>query len=686
MYSFVSKTGPFAMAYVQAEEIQVGSSAFAVDEDGVLQILGQSGETITLDTELWDASSSIAVGSGQGNDRITDVADWTTRSDTVVYKAQALLPKDAPADHPLASVAELFASIGQIVRPTRGSLEEGGERQANTFTVQLPGQTDTLEGVERLRFETLTQTVDVALVGNNALGRDGYASLADAVADAASTEVVMVFDESLAGLDRSVLVNRLDGMIRTVDGEVALQLPGSSAAIKVNGLHQVLFASSDADHPVRVLVVGADGFQTIDEAVTAADRGDVIYISDSALQAPTTYVVQKEGMVFMGYSSRVNFAAIDAVGAKAADVYLDEQLSVYAGQRFQLDVNGVKVSYTAQSEESMTDVAQGLANALRALNGLSVTYSLDEPHVLQLSSASNLTVRQTALPAGADLLTLELGYVDVAPDQVFDPRQDAQVKSLVLLGDADMAVLGNALSNVIVGNRGDNTVYAGDGNDVVSTGGGSDRIYGEMGNDLLVADKGVGTEVALLSGGAGNDLLVAATTANAQVVMNGGTGGDTFKVGSLEASNGNLALKAVINDLSARAGDDLDLSQVLSAAGQSAALSSLSKSYSAGNQVFSFNNDVTTGPDSDLPDATVKLLGELRIEMTTESNVTTAFVNPGESAQALSPLTVLNQNVATDVAQALASALAAEPSLVADASVQAEVAKLLPMFEHQTTV
>jgi hypothetical protein len=62
--------------------------------------------------------------------------------------------------------------------------------------------------------------------------------------------------------------------------------------------------------------------------------------------------------------------------------------------------------------------------------------------------------------------------------------------------------------------------------------------------------------------------------------------------------------------------------------------------------------------------------------MTTESNVATAFVNPGETSQPLSPLTTLGQNVSTDVGDALTSALTGA----------SEVAKLLPLFEHNHMV
>jgi len=580
LFSFVNTSGPFAMAYVQAEQINVGSSSFTVTGNGVLQINGTDDQTLTIDTELLLGANSIVIGSGLGDDTIIDSTDWNGRSDTVVYNATAL---DLSTGTPMASDTALMASISQLVAKT----------SANTFQVSLGSQVDTLQGVERLRFETASGSVDVALVGTNntstaGLTTNGYANLAAAVADATSTQVVMVYDPALSALTANKLVAKLDGMFSTnASNDVVINLNGSSVA--VNGLREVVFASSDPAQPVRVWVVGADGFATIDDAMALASRGDVIYIADNAITTPTTYVVQKEGMVFMGNSSTFN-----------------------------------------------------------------------------------------GNPRGADLLTLELGYVDLAAGATMPVGQDAQIKGIVLLGDADMTVIGNSLNNVIVGNRGDNTVYGGDGNDIVSTGGGSDQIFGEMGDDLLVADRGASGQTALLSGGAGNDLLVAATTGAtaAKVVMTGGTGGDTFKVGSLASGNGALNLDVVINDLSARAGDDLDLSQViLAATGQSVTLADLSKNYVSGNQTFTFasaTQDVKSAVDGTTTAALADLMGTLRVEMTTETNVATAFVNPGETSQPLSVLTALGQGAATDVVNAMTSSL----------SSAAEVNKLLPLFEH----
>lgn len=171
------------------------------------------------------------------------------------------------------------------------------------------------------------------------------------------------------------------------------------------------------------------------------------------------------------------------------------------------------------------------------------------------------------------------------------------------------------------------------------------------------------------------------TSTGAEVVMNGGTSGDTFKVGSLAADNGAVRVDAFINDLSARSGDDLDLSLVLKGA-QSVACSNLSKTYSAGTLQMNFGGLQAVSFDRDAPigsqDKTVELLGSLRVEMTTQTNVATAFVNPGETTlstapQSLSPLAVEDRSVAGDVAAAL----------MATMSSATEVDRLLPLFEYK---
>jgi Ca2+-binding RTX toxin-like protein len=350
--------------------------------------------------------------------------------------------------------------------------------------------------------------------------------------------------------------------------------PGSDAPTELVGTSKVIFETKDSSNPVTVLIVGADGYASIDAAMNVAKSGDVIYITDNALSGPTTYTVFKEGMVFMANSSSAN-----------------------------------------------------------------------------------------------NQLTLELGYLEI-PATVENPTpvQSNMIESLFLMGNANINVSGNQMDNVIVGNRGNNLILGNDGNDLITTGGGADMVYGGNGSDTLVAQSGSPTGSTLLSGGAGNDLLIVATTDNARVVMTGGVGADTFKVGSLALDNGALALNAVITDLSARNGDDLDFSQLLTKTGaavSSADVMNKAANYSGGNEVFNFTNALgfkSTSTDAtalgELLDASVDVRGSVTVNMTTVNNVNNALV--------------VGQDLPT-IAQDVYGAAT---------SMSSEIQKLVPLFER----
>ena len=187
-----------------------------------------------------------------------------------------------------------------------------------------------------------------------------------------------------------------------------------------------------------------------------------------------------------------------------------------------------------------------------------------------------------------------------------------------------------------------------------------------------MAQKGSALGSTLLSGGAGNDLLIVATTDNARVVMTGGVGADTFKVGSLAFDNGNLALNAVITDLSARNGDDLDFTQLLNAQGAAVSAADLmtkAATYSGGNEVFNFTNALGyKSISTDVSDKgeqvaeTVNVRGTVTVNMTTVSNVEKALVVKQEGQ--------VHKTVAQDV-------------YGTDSSLSAETQKLVPLFEHR---
>jgi hypothetical protein len=573
VYNF-TKIGQYANSvFAQGESIEVGSTQFKVN-GSVLQIASTGNETLLIDDEVIGANTSIQIGSGQGSETITDSTDSTLRSDTVLYQLAATHDgQGVNAEALMASRSALLAAIESVMTPTAD----------NKMSVQIGGKTDTLTGMERVQFLTGDGGVNVAMVGN-AIGSNGYHSLTAMSADVSvggnNVQAVIVSKDTFKGQDHNSVLSQIDGMFSTtVNNRLALTLnPGSDAPTELVGTSKVIFETKDSSNPVTVLIVGADGYASIDDAMNVAKAGDVIYITDNALTGPTTYTVFKEGMVFMANSSDAN-----------------------------------------------------------------------------------------------NQLTLELGYLEI-PATVVNPNpvQSNVIQNLFLMGNANINVNGNQMDNMIVGNRGNNLILGNDGNDKITTGGGADMVYGGNGSDTLVAQKGSALGSTLLSGGAGNDLLIVATTDNARVVMTGGVGADTFKVGSLAFDNGNLALNAVITDLSARNGDDLDFTQLLNAQGAAVSAADLmtkAATYSGGNEVFNFTNALGyKSISTDVSDTgeqvaeTVNVRGTVTVNMTTVSNVNNALVVKQEGQ--------VHKTVAQDV-------------YGTDSSLSAETQKLVPLFEHR---
>jgi Ca2+-binding RTX toxin-like protein len=430
----------------------------------------------------------------------------------------------------------------------------------------------------------------VVLVGNTSAtsanqGLNGYGSLSDAAAGTTPAAVIFVVDDVLKTLDRASLVTSLDGMFRTVGGNLAFSLTPTVANswVTFEGTSKVVFQAKGGAM-VTVHVVGADGYTSINAAMTDAHAGDVVYIADNALTAATSYQVFKENMTFMANSSTFN-----------------------------------------------------------------------------------------------NQLTLALGDLQTADGSL-------EIKNLFLLGDANINVNGNQHNNFVVGNRGNNIIQGGDGNDVIATGGGADKIYGGLGSDTLIAtsvragflDSTVNT-AALLSGGAGNDLLINSTTDSHKVNMTGGADADVFKFAGLSEDNGALSLSAVITDLSARSGDDLDFTQILKANVQVTNANQLSATYSGGNLTYNFAstaNFSTSSSDTTINGAEVLdlvgLTGSVQVYMTTTSNAASALVLA--TPEVTSGATVVTPaNNGTTAHQD-----------VFGGSLSAEMLKLMPMFDQNT--
>jgi uncharacterized spore protein YtfJ len=589
VYGFTNVTSPARSVYVQAENINLGiastGTSFTV-ADNVLQIANATGQTVKIDVDVIDPTTSIKVGSGAGADRIEDATDFILRSDTVVYTHGV----SAAGTGVMASKAALLAGIEDVLQVGTNA----NELKVILDAASVSGSkvTDTLIGMERLTFKTADGlTSDVVLVGTTSAtsanqGLNGYGSLSDAAAGTTPAAVIFVVDDVLKTLDRASLVTSLDGMFRTVGSNLAFSLTPTVANswVTFEGTSKVVFQAKGGAM-VTVHVVGADGYTSINAAMTDAHAGDVVYIADNALIAATSYQVFKENMTFMANSSTFN-----------------------------------------------------------------------------------------------NQLTLALGDIQTA-------QGDLEIKSLFLLGDANINVTGNQHDNFVVGNRGNNIIQGGDGNDVIATGGGADKIYGGLGNDTLIAtsvragftDSTVAT-AALLNGGAGNDLLINSTTDSHKVNMTGGADADVFKFAGLSKDNGALSLSAVITDLSARSGDDLDFTQILKGTTTAkVANADLSATYSGGNLTYNFatGNFSATASDTNAitgaeVSGSVGLTGSVQVYMTTTSNAASALV--------LATPEVTNGT--TVVTPANNGSTAHQD--VFGGSLSAEMLKLMPMFDQNT--
>jgi len=542
VFGFTNTTTFSKSVYAQAENINVGSTHFTVGANNVLQINDATAQTVRIDPDIIQPSSSISIGSGAGADTIIDMEDSVLRVDTVVYGSAS------GTSGVMATQADLLSNLENILRVA----------SANTLEVTLNGVKDTLEGMEKLSFNTAdSQTTNVVLIGSTAaasghVGQNGFGSVSDAAGNA---QALFVVDDTLSSMSRASLITSLDGMLKThSNGSLLFNLnptDSSSTFSQFTNTSKVIFQAAGGSM-VTVLVVGADGY-TMDAAMAAAHAGDVVYVKDNFITTPTTYTVFKENMTFI------------------------------------------------------------------------------------------------ANHGSGDNLTLQLGdYTDYS-----NAANSHEIKNLFLLGDGNVSVVGNQYDNVIIGNRGNNIIQGNEGNDVIDTAGGADKVYGGLGNDTLIASsnhKGFADvtlqTATVLNGGADSDTLIDSTTDGHKVNMTGGAGSDVFKFGGLSSDNGAVNLSAVILDLSARSGDQLDFTQILKGV-NAVASGDLVSSYSGGNLTYNFGGGSfnTTASDEDTSGAvhatTVGLTGSVQVYMTTNSNATNALTLGSVAA----PGTAVHQDV-----------------------------------------
>ncbi|MBA4095752.1 MAG: hypothetical protein C0484_03155 [Rhodospirillum sp.] len=88
----------------------------------------------------------------------------------------------------------------------------------------------------------------------------------------------------------------------------------------------------------------------------------------------------------------------------------------------------------------------------------------------------------------------------------------ANVENMTFTGSADIAGIGNQLSNVMTGNDGKNNLFGDDGSDTLDGGADADSLFGGKGNDVYVVDNA--SDVVVEAAGDGKDTVKSSVTFN----------------------------------------------------------------------------------------------------------------------------------------------------------------------------
>jgi len=405
VYGFTSIAQPTNTVYAQAETITVGTSSFSA-AGGVLTINGAVGQTVKIDPEVLGLNSSLRIGSGGGADTIIDATDFYQRYDTVVYDRD-----NAITGGVMESVAALIKGIeGVIALPTAA-----GQEGTVAVTVGMAGNataeqlsTDTLTGIERLRFVTDTDNItsDVVMIGS-AAGVRGYQSLAAAVSDPSggnTAAVVALLDSSWLSMNRNSVIAKLDGMLSTESGNLRITMDESNNAL-FTGVSKVIVGSSEGFVTVHVVGSGIykafqagsttvlDPIASIDRAMLDAKPGDVIYIGNNVITTTTdvtSYTVYKENMVFMANST---------AGNDKLELVLGDLENPAAPGSMQIK------NLTLLGTADITVVGNGYDNVIIGNRGENVIYGLDGNDIITTGGGVDSVYGGT----GNDLLVSQKG-------------------------------------------------------------------------------------------------------------------------------------------------------------------------------------------------------------------------------------------------------------------------------------
>ena len=479
-------------------ELQDGATDVELLGDGGLSVVGNSGDNAITGNDgandLNGAGGADTLTGGAGNDTLAGGEG----SDTAVFSGNR---------------SEYEVSFAET-----------------TITVNGPDGTDSLTGIEELRFDD--QSVFVVTDGQSI----------QAAIDAAS--------------DGDTIVVRPGTYAETLDINKQVTLLGVQAGVDPNG---------DSRSGAETIITG--GILLRDGADGTMIDGFTLQEGDGNLQG------QKAG-IFLA-SGAADITVQNNILTHTNNPTLSDQfrgiLTTSNGSNTGLTVS--QNSFTGWS--SGVFINPGATNAVvsgNSFDGNNVGMSIDGPDgaVVTNNSFSNNPYEGLGLgPGEADpTVTLDgnsfsgngalngdrsIGVYDNIEVTSNDPNTDAALElidgfatDIVLNGTAPLSVIGNDAANDIEGNDGANLLDGGADGDIVDGGGGDDTVIGGLGNDDLAGDSGAD----ILYGGEGDDTLYGDAGSD---TLFGGAGNDTFAYEAL------LDAGDLIDGFDAEGADSIDL-------------------------------------------------------------------------------------------------------------------------------
>ncbi|MBT99683.1 MAG: hypothetical protein CL902_13830, partial [Dehalococcoidia bacterium] len=163
--------------------------------------------------------------------------------------------------------------------------------------------------------------------------------------------------------------------------------------------------------------------------------------------------------------------------------------TIEAGDIYEVTVNEEVVPYTAQSGQTLSDVRQGLVDAINFQAGSLVV----------ASAGTSVNEIMLTAPAGGAAFTVTVsalnGETGLVVDNLATTLTLGSEASLVASIEGTTTVSGEGMTGQEVdGGAGDDQIFGGEGGDTLLGGDGADELFGGAGDDIL-------------GGGAGNDLL-----------------------------------------------------------------------------------------------------------------------------------------------------------------------------------